>query len=179
MKKQNSAHLKLKKQDEYYTPKMLVDFLPKILKEYNIKNILCPFDKKESNFVKILSKDFNIINGHIDENKDFFDEWYKDLDFDIIVSNPPFSRKMDILRLCLERDYKFMLILNLMCLNHQEIGNILSKFDKIGLIIPDKKVSYDGNTCSFCSAYITNLFNKNIFINLPHNNSRKFYNPEN
>lgn len=66
-----------------------------------------------------------------------------------------------------------------MAINYQQIGNLLSKFERIGFIVPDKKVSFNGKTSSFCSGYVTNLFNKNIFINLPHNNTGKFYDKEN
>lgn len=171
----NLAHFRAKKNDEYYTPKMLIDFLPPILKEFGVSQVLCPFDTAASNYVKVLSKDFTVVFS----DDDFFSHWFKDEKFGLIVSNPPFSRKLDIFKFCLEHNYKFILLMNMMAINYQEIGNILSKFGKIGFIIPDKKVSFDGNTSSFCSGYITNLFNEVRFVNLPHNNSGKHYRTEN
>lgn len=53
MKSFNNA---FKEKDEYYTPFLLIEFLYPVLKEKDIKTILCPFDNKNSNYVKFLKK---------------------------------------------------------------------------------------------------------------------------
>lgn len=48
--------------------------------------------------------------------------------------------------------------------------------DDIQFIIPDKKVSFDGNTSSFCSGYVCYKFvEKTKFIHLENNNSKGYF----
>lgn len=80
-----------KKQDEYYTPKYaivpILDYIPQQAK------VWCPFDTKESLYVKLLmSHGCEVTYSHISEGQDFFStEPHKDVDF--IISNPPYSLK--------------------------------------------------------------------------------------
>ncbi|EAJ3809236.1 sugar-phosphate nucleotidyltransferase, partial [Campylobacter coli] len=95
------------------------------------------------------------------------------------ISNPPFSKKNEIIGL-LTTNYNvpFMLLMNLMAINYQDFSETLRIANKqapINFIIPNKKVSFDGNTSSFSSGYICNCIDKNIFIDLPHNNTGKIY----
>lgn len=55
--------------------------------------IWCPFDLESSAYVKeFLKAGFNVIHSHIDEGKNFF--FYEpEEDYDVIISNPPFSQK--------------------------------------------------------------------------------------
>jgi hypothetical protein len=55
--------------DEFYTPPYAIFPLIKYIKTGS--NIWCPFDSKESNFVKLLSKNNNVVFSHIDEGTDF------------------------------------------------------------------------------------------------------------
>jgi len=78
--------------DEYYTPKYAVYPILEFLKPF--KNIWCPFDLPESNFVKVLKENgFNVINTHISLGQDFFD---LNIKCDAIVSNPPYSKKYEL-----------------------------------------------------------------------------------
>jgi hypothetical protein len=175
MSLQNNFKIK----DEYFTPPILVNMILPYLKTFaNGKDIkiLCPFDKPESEFVRILSKDYDVTYSHIDE-KDFFNYTLDELRaFNIVISNPPFSRKLDIMKRLYEAEISFALIINLMCINYQEIGNFF--LDKeLQLLIPDKKVSFDGNTTSFNSSYFCNKFllKQIIFEHLENNNRTKKY----
>lgn len=52
--------------DEYYSPPPVVQMIIPLLHKKNIKNIWCPFDTTDSNFVTMLSKEgFNVTYGHI------------------------------------------------------------------------------------------------------------------
>lgn len=171
-----------KAQDEYYTPSilvnMLIPYLEKWEKDFIDKYgrqpvIWLPFDTEESKYYTILKeKRFVIVRSHLNDDKDFFN--YQPEQFDIIVSNPPFSRKLDIMkRCCFELRRPFVLLMNIMCLNYQEIGNFFQFVGKdIQFIIPDKKVSFNGNTSSFCSGYVCyDFINHTEFVHLPHNNT--------
>ena len=161
------------KRDEYYTPKILVDA---ILKYIPIdKTVWCPFDTANSEFVLALKARGNtVVYSHIKEGLDFFD--YEPCDYDYIVSNPPFTKKLDVLKRLYELKKPFAMLLPLPMLNYQEIGNFLID-KKLELLIVDKKVSFDGNTSSFNSSYFCSgvLPKELIFCSLEHNNSNKFY----
>ena len=169
-------------QDEYYTPSVLVELIVPYLKKWEqdfiIKNerkpvIWLPFDTEESKYYQILKeKDFNIIRSHLDDGKDFFE--YQPEQFDIIVSNPPFSTKLKIFeRIIFDLKKPFVLLMNMMAVNYSEIGNLFQFVNpKIQFIIPDKKVSFDGNTSSFCSGYVCfDFIDHTEFIHLINNNT--------
>lgn len=60
------------KSDECLTPRYAVLPIVKYLKQKNYKNILCPFDKNDSWYVRVLAdNNFKVKFSHI-ENKDFF-----------------------------------------------------------------------------------------------------------
>lgn len=164
--------LKLKTKDEYFTPKLLVNPLLQYIKPNS--TIWCPFDKQNSEYVIELSKHFNVIHSHIDDGQDFFH--YEPEHYDCIISNPPFSKKLQVLTRLYELKKPFAILLGLPILNYQEIGHFfLDK--KLQLLIFDKKVSFDGHTASFNSSYFCCDFLPNdlMFYSLPHNNSNKSY----
>ena len=97
--------------DEYYTPQNAVDMIVPYIVGGGYKNIWCPFDKQESNFVKTFQElGFNVSYGHIETGQDFFD--YKEPQGDIIVSNPPFSKRDAIFERLYQWDCPFALIIN-------------------------------------------------------------------
>lgn len=74
------------------------------------KKIWCPFDKEWSAFYQEFKQNgYNVIRSHIDEGKDFF--FYEPDDYDIIVSNPPFSIKDKILERLYELNKPFAILL--------------------------------------------------------------------
>lgn len=158
--------------DEYYTPDILVEPLLKYIPKKSI--IWCPFDKEDSEYVKVLSKHHIIIKGHIDDGKDFFN--YEPSNYDFIISNPPYSLKMKILERVYALGKPFALLLGLPILNYQEIGNFFLNKD-LQLLIFDKKVSFDGNTSAFNTSYFCNKFLPKdlVFHHLEHNNTNSNY----
>lgn len=103
---QNVGYLKsdrTKKGDECYTPDFAVFPLVKHLRSRGYNNVWCPFDKPESEFVRVLKAEgFQVRHTHIEDGFNFFDNSPEPLD-QVIVSNPPFSCKDDVL----ERLYGF------------------------------------------------------------------------
>lgn len=103
-----------KASDEVYTPAYAVRPLLKYLDGYCNKpnyTIWCPFDKEDSEYVKIFrAEGYNVIATHIDTGQNFFyyepDEWY-----DFIISNPPFSVKDDIIRRLYELNKPYAILL--------------------------------------------------------------------
>lgn len=176
-----------KVQDEWATPSLLVNMLIPYLRKWEIefvnKNgyrplIWLPFDTEDSQYYKILKKEgFQVVRSHLNDDKDFFNYQPGQFDieqFDIIVSNPPFSQKLKIMeRIIFDLKKPFVLLMNMMSVNYQEIGNLFQFVNpKIQFIIPDKKVSFDGNTSSFCSGYVCyDFIDHTEFVHLPHNNT--------
>lgn len=174
-------------QDDYYTPPILVKLLIPYLRVYfdkphflNKPTIYCPFDTEDSEYVRIFQvAGYNVIYGSIETGQDFFEKPIP-READLVISNPPFSRKLDVFRKLVEADKPFAMLMNLMAINYQDIGEFFSSLPKgdIQFIIPDKKVSFDGRTSSFCSGYVCYKFlGKTEFIHLPHNNTGCNYEP--
>lgn len=141
-----------KEDDEFYTPKKLVD----IIKPYIPTNavIWCPFDTENSEFVKELSKQNKVIYSHISDNKDFF-EYEPTEHYDIIVSNPPFSKKLEIFKRLYELNKPFAIIMSMSVLNYNSINNFFVDKD-LQLLIVDKKIS-------FIKGRRGNMFNSSYF----------------
>ena len=169
-------------QDNYPTPSILVNMLIPYLEKYELvfvtvhnrqPIIWLPFDTEESKYYTILKeKGFEVVRSHLNDDKDFFT--YQPEQFDIIVSNPPFSSKLDIMkRIIFDLKKPFVLLMNMMAINYQNISNLFQSVNpKIQFIIPDKKVSFDGNTSSFCSGYVCyDFIDHTEFVHLPHNNT--------
>ncbi|MCF0126206.1 MAG: sugar-phosphate nucleotidyltransferase [Clostridia bacterium] len=173
--------------DELYTPKILVDVIKPFLIEWHDNfvalnnrepHIWCPFDRDESEFCFLLKElDYNFYNSHIDYGQDFFEKikYYKP---DLVLSNPPFSKKLEVFKALNERNIPWALCMNLEALNYQIIGEYFAD-NPIGLIIPDKKISFNGKTSSFnTSYYCSESFHKGItFIHCEHNNGGKYFVP--
>lgn len=60
----------IRKDDEYETPEYAVKIIEKYLKRNS--KIWCPFDKDDSNFVKVLRQSgHDVVNSHIEYGQDF------------------------------------------------------------------------------------------------------------
>lgn len=158
------------KNDERCTPPILVKPILKYLKPNS--TIWCPFDTKDSEFVTLLKKaGHKVIYSHIALGQDFFKYEPKE-NYDYIISNPPFSKKLQILERLYKLNKPFAMLMNLECLNYQVVGEFfLNK--SIQLLIVDKKVSFDGNTASFNTSYFCkDILPKDlIFTHLENNNT--------
>jgi len=168
--------------DELYTPPILVEPIVKYVDRWARKNkiwptILCPFDLENSEFcIQLKVWHSKIKFGHIKTGQDFFTHDYGD--WDICISNPPFSRKLDVFKKLDETGKPWAMITNAMCLNYHEIIDYFIG-NEPEILFFNKRVSYDGNPSSFGSCYICrNLLPKQIICEaLPHNNTGKYYVP--
>lgn len=107
----NFLHTSKGKNDECYTKRYAVEVLLEFLMPYKDKIIWCPFDKDESQFVQVLKENgFKVVNSHIDYGQDFYA--YEPEQWDILVSNPPFTNKKEIFKRALSFGKPFALIMN-------------------------------------------------------------------
>lgn len=79
--------------DEYYTPQVLAEVIVKHIPEG--ATVWLPFDTENSEFTHALSGRCNVIYSHIWNGQCFFE--YEPDQYDYVVSNPPFTRKLDVL----------------------------------------------------------------------------------
>lgn len=83
-----------KKDNELYSPYYIVDHIIKYLPKDKI--ILLPFDEEWSAFYQRLKeKGYKVVRSSWQDGQDFFE--YEPDEWDIIVSNPPFSLKDKVL----------------------------------------------------------------------------------
>lgn len=172
---------KKNRNDEMYTPKILVDIL-KIPFERWLGNrkcvVWCPFDTEESEYVHFFKgyDNVEVVFSHRDAGQDFFE--YEPEHWDISLSNPPFSRKLDVFKRLNELGKPWAMLSNIMCLNYQEIGYYFADHP-VQMLIPDKRVSFDGNPSSFCSGYFCKDFLPSdlMFCHVKNNNAGRFHVP--
>lgn len=96
--------------DEQYTPIKTVEILLPYIQHLKDKIIWCPFDREDSQFVKILTNNgFDVVYSHIDYGQDFFK--YEPKQWDVIISNPPYHNKRAFWERCLDLKKPFTLLL--------------------------------------------------------------------
>ena len=125
-----------KASDETFTPDYAVLPIIKYIKPNSI--IWCPFDTEDSAFVKNLKgAGYEVIFSHIDNEQNFF--YYEPENYDVIISNPPFSIKDAILHRLNELNKPFAMLLPLPTLQGQ------SRFEDLKncqALIFDKRINY-------------------------------------
>ena len=154
-----SMQIKQSNTDEWYTPTECVEIIVPYLKACGIKNVLCPFDKPESNFVRVLDREgFNVTFSHIETGTDFF-EIDSLNNYDAVVSNPPFSKRQAILEKLFRADIPFALILNFNGLFDSRARWRLFKDNDFELLVPCGRMKFfnetcEGNSPNFQSIYV-------------------------
>jgi len=142
--------------DLWLTPVYGVEIILPYLKKYQNKIVWCPFDTKESNFVKILKKhNFNVVYSHLENDQDFFK--YEPKYWDLIVSNPPWSIKDKVLKRCYQLNKPFALILPIHAISGKFRYSLFKK-NKLQLLTSQNRICFEGvasknNRPPFESAY--------------------------
>ena len=112
----NYIHKSSGKNDECWTERYAVEPLLSYLKPFKNKIIWCPFDTKDSEFVKVFkAAGYNVVYSHIFLGRDFYT--YEPEKWDLMISNPPFTNKRHIFRRALSFNKPFCLLMNITWLN--------------------------------------------------------------
>ena len=128
-----------KETDECYTPvyavKPLLKYVSKDMK------IWCPFDKEWSAYVKIFrANGYNVICSHLEEGKDFFK--YEPEEYDIIVSNPPYSIKFEVFERLFSLGKPFAMLVGVVGLFESQKRYNLFKENNFEIMYFNKRVSF-------------------------------------
>lgn len=125
--------------DEWYTPAYAVIPILEFISPDAV--VWCPFDTKDSHFVKELQKNGNhVIYSHLQEGKDFFT--YEPEQYDYIISNPPYSNKSQILKRLYELGKPFAMLMGLIGIFESKERFNLFKENSFEILNFDKRVSF-------------------------------------
>ena len=131
---------KNKKQDEYYTKEYAIVPILKYLKPNS--KIWCPFDTKESNFVKLFSSNGHLTQfTHILTGQDFF-ETNPPKGTEYIISNPPYSLREKILERLFNLKIPFAMLINEAGLFDSKKRYNLLKNNQFEIMVFDKRIDY-------------------------------------
>ena len=142
------------KNDECYTPDYGVKPILKYIPEG--KTVWCPFDTPESEFVKQISKQNKVVYSHLCYGQDFFE--YEPEQWDVLVSNPPFTNKRKFFERALSFGRPFALIMSNTWLNDAAPKQLFKDKD-LQLLMFDKRMRFtspdgrDNNKITFSSSY--------------------------
>lgn len=129
-----------KESDEVYTPSYAIKPLLKYISKDKI--IWCPFDTEDSEYVKILNNNGNkVIFSHIDNGQNFF-EYEPEENYDLIISNPPFSIKDMIIKRLDELNKPYAILLPVPTLQGQKRFPYMKNCQAL---IFDKRINYFKN----------------------------------
>lgn len=125
--------------DELYTPdeavNMIIPFIPS-----HVKTIWECTAIKESRIVKVLeSNGYNVITSHIQDGEDFFE--YEPSNYDMIITNPPYSIKDKFLQRAYELNKPFMFLLPLTTLEGIVRGKMFNE-NGLQVLIPNKRFNF-------------------------------------
>lgn len=150
--------------DECYTPRYVVEeILPYLSKD---KIYWLPFDTDESEFCKVLKENgYKYVNSHISTGQDYYN--FEPAEWDIMLSNPPFTNKRKIFERALSFGKPFALLMTNTWLNDSAPKQLF--FDKeLQLLMFTKRIKFYDNTIEKipfgCSFYCHNLLPKQIII---------------
>tara|TARA_B100001250_G_scaffold55483_1_gene42879 strand:+ start:1738 stop:2313 length:576 start_codon:yes stop_codon:yes gene_type:complete len=140
--------------DECYTPdygvKPILKYIPKDA------TVWCPFDTPQSEFVKQIEQQNEVTYSHINTGRNFFE--YEPYEWDVIVSNPPFTDKRKFFERALSFNKPFALIMTNTWLNDSAPMRLFKDKD-LQLLMFDKRMKFlspdgrDNNKITFSSSY--------------------------
>jgi hypothetical protein len=157
--------------DEYYTPteavEMIIPYIPK-----HVRTIWECTAIKESRIVEVLrSHGYEVIPSHIDDGKDFLT--YEPDNYDMNITNPPYSLKDNFLKRAFELKKPFMFLLPITTLEGLKRGKMFKEY-QIQLLIPNRRFSFTSkkNGAWFQTSWFTHGLGLKNDLNFVSLNSR-------
>ena len=134
--------------DEYYTPDYAIEPLLKYLKPSS--KVWCPFDTSQSGYFRLL-KDIghSVVCTHLDDGYDFFrlveDGRVKGnpiQEFDYIISNPPYTKKTEVLEALFGLKIPFAMLIGVVGLFESQRRYMMFKKHNFEIMYFNKRVSF-------------------------------------
>lgn len=126
--------------DELYTPNEAIEMILPYIPE-NVKTIRECTAIVNSNITLILkNKGYKVITTHIENWEDFLE--YEPKEYDIIITNPPYSLKDKFIKRAYELWKPFMFLLPLTALEGKNRSSLYNKNWWIQLLIPNKRFNF-------------------------------------
>ena len=120
------------KSDEWYTPLEVVEFIKNNIDIGN-KKVICPFDSEHSNFVKAFPDSIHNI-------RDFMKKEYE---YDVCITNLPFSLRDKVIRRCLDYGKDVILIFPENAIFSVTFYNLVKEYDfKYKIYSPKKRIYF-------------------------------------
>ena len=90
---------------------------------------------------------YNVVRSSLSEGQDFFK--YEPKEWDIMISNPPFSKKVEVMKRAYELGKPFALILPANSIQHQKLHKIFN--NDIQMLVFDKRIGFhtDGDMVTY------------------------------
>lgn len=127
------------KNDECYTPAYAVKPIQKYIKPNSV--IWCPFDTEESFFVKVFKElGHTVIATHIWTGTDFFNCEIPECDY--IISNPPYSKKTEVIERLFEIGKPFAMLMGIVGLFESQKRFNMFKNNNFEIMYLNKRVSF-------------------------------------
>lgn len=125
--------------DEFYTPRYAVLPIISYIPEGSV--VWCPFDTEDSEFVKVLIENgYEVIHSHIWEGLDFFE--YEPDEYDVIISNPPYSMKNEVLTRLYELGKPFAMLLGIVGVFESKVRTDLFRNNPVEVLYLTTRVQY-------------------------------------
>lgn len=128
--------------DEFYTPEYAVKPILKYVRPHS--RVWCPFDTERSAFVRLLRESgHSVASSHLEDGIDFFASPTPTHDeFDYIISNPPYSKKQEVLSRLFSFQVPFAMLIGVVGLFESRQRFQMFKSNKFEIMYLDKRVSY-------------------------------------
>jgi hypothetical protein len=124
--------------DEFYTPEYAVRPILKYIRPHSI--VWCPFDTEDSYFVKRLrAEGHDVIATHMSQGLDFFET---NMECDCIISNPPYSKKAEVLERLFDIGIPFAMLVGVVGLFESQKRFQMFKENPFEIMYLNKRVSY-------------------------------------
>jgi len=124
--------------DEFYTPEYAVKPILKYVKPKSI--VWCPFDTEDSHFVKMIQAEgHDVIATHINRGSDFFEV---NIECDYIISNPPYSKKGEVLERLFELDIPFAMLIGVVGLFESQKRFEMFRDNDFEVLYLNRRVAY-------------------------------------
>ncbi len=141
MKQAMINYIQKEKNDELYTPREAIDPILKYLDKNKIYWECTDFG--DSNITKVLKENgFKVISTNKEQLDFLVDE--ANFEFDVIITNPPYSLKNEFLKKCYEYKKPFLLLLPITALEGKQRSK-LYKENGLEIIVLDKRINFMKN----------------------------------